>query len=287
MDFPRDIPRTLLPVLLLGVLAVAACDNTVAPFAQGPAAHYSIAGFLDADADTQYVRVDALRATVASDSGSDSVPLGAEVTSLDDETGGRVVWQDSLVRLDDGTHGHLFYAPFRPIPGFRYTLAVTSDDGRRTTASTRVPPPLALDVGAVVDTAGREPYQTVTWVGLRRAPETVVVRYVVRAPAAAVDTFAFSYTPLGDLTPRGLAFDIYLARDRALILNRLGRDPADSSLALVDLQLSIRRRSEAWYGTGEENVEAGFGFFGSVSTTAAAWTLDAEGAARVGFRGER
>lgn len=267
-------------LVLLLALALAACDNTVDPFADDPPARLSVAGFLDADADTQFVRVDALRETVE---GAAARPALAVATHPDDG-GAAVAWRDSLVRLDDGTTGRLFWAPFRPRPGVGYTLVVEGAGGRAE-AFTEVPGPLPVTLGDVVDTTGAGLRQRVTWLGLREAPEAVLVSYVVQPPDAPRDTVALSYTPLGTGTPGGLAFNVLLGRDRGVILTRLDRPPQDSTVALVEIHMAIRRLSDAWRGGGAP-IEGGFGFFGSAATVATRWSLPPADAARLGYRSE-
>lgn len=274
--------RRLAPTVLfvLGVLAVlAGCDNTVAPFAADAPGRFSIAGFLDADADTQFVRVDALRGTLE----RPDPPPALTVTTRPAGGGPAVAWRDSLVRLDDGTRGRLFWAPFTPMRDGAYVLRVEDGAGGRAEAFTQIPGPLPLALGDVVDTTGQGLRQRVTWLGLRHAPERILVTYVVQPPDAARDTVAFSYTPLGIGTEQGLAFDVLLGRDRALILTRLDRPPADTTVALVGITMAIRRLSDAWHGAGPP-IDGGFGFFGSAATVAASWTLAPGDAARAGFR---
>ncbi|RMF65573.1 MAG: DUF4249 family protein [Bacteroidetes bacterium] len=130
--------RPILPLLGFLALMLGACDTAVSPLRDDPDAFFALHGYLDTGADTQYVRVQALRSTVAPET---TAFLDATVHSLDEATGATRAWHDSLVTLEDGRPGHLFFAPFRPEPGRTYRLVVTRSDGARTEARITTPAP--------------------------------------------------------------------------------------------------------------------------------------------------
>ena len=85
---PRAAALGLALVLLAG-----ACDNTVQPFAEDADALFTLSGFLSTAADTQFVRVIPLRQSLSAD--DEALPLGAEVTLTELQTGG-VHWTDNI-----------------------------------------------------------------------------------------------------------------------------------------------------------------------------------------------
>ncbi|MEL6617028.1 MAG: hypothetical protein AAFQ43_14900, partial [Bacteroidota bacterium] len=99
--FARGLWR-LGPVLgLVGLLA--ACDTEFSPYAEGPP-YFALDARIDARQDTQFVRVQDL----SIGPGAEPAPLPVTVTL---ETGGVAVatLRDSLVALDGGGTGHLFW----------------------------------------------------------------------------------------------------------------------------------------------------------------------------------
>lgn len=274
----RCTPR-LLGILLLGVFA--ACDNTVDLTAENDDLLFAVYGFLDSAADTQFVRVEPVRA--AADAGP--VPLAAEVTSREEATGVRTVWQDSLVQLDDGSTGTLYFALLRVHPGERHRLVVQRPDGAAMRAVTQVPPAVPLAVEAVTTEGAARDVQRVTWEGLTRRPHRVSMHYEV-APPEGEDTVvvAIPYEQRGDPVPGGWQFTVLLSRDRETVLRQLDRSGQDSSLVLVRLRMAIDLRSDEWPPTmTPDNVERGTGFFGAVGRIDASWTLDAAATVRIGF----
>jgi hypothetical protein len=131
--------------LCCGILCLAAaglvssCDTSVDLYDLNDR-HFSILGFLDASADTQFIRIEHLRDSVAYGSG----PLQAEVTLEHLETGEVTVLRDSLAQIFDPVEEefipiHKFWVPLRLQPAGRYRLTVTGEGGAASTAAVTLP----------------------------------------------------------------------------------------------------------------------------------------------------
>jgi hypothetical protein len=140
MQTPSSTAHTsLLLALTAGALLafglVTGCDTTVRPVVEN-GRYYSVAGLLDAAADTQWVRVEHLRDSVAVGA-PEELDATVQITHLESGTTTRL--RDSLVRLTSAFYPvHVFWADFQPTPGDRYALRVEGPDGA-TTGTTRVP----------------------------------------------------------------------------------------------------------------------------------------------------
>ncbi len=277
---PRSSISIFLPLTLSLILVLAACDNSFEPINEEPTDFFAIFGFLDTAADTQFVRVSPLRETL-----EPSGDLAARVSTLSLGTGEEVAWQDSLILLDDGEAGLLFYAQLPVEPGDSYRLEVRGDDGEVTRALTQVPLRVRLDPGPVTMDFNDRLAQRVTLLDLRRLPRSMHVLYRV-TPPGAIDTvtvrlplFVFSGTS------GGIVVRVPLETDREEVLRRLQVARRDSTVVLHSLGLEIEQLSDEWE-TPEApvNIENGFGFFGSVARYVETWTLEAADIRQLGYK---
>lgn len=134
----RGFPRAL--SALISVAVLAGCDSTFEPLEESQWV-FSIAGHLEPGADTQWVRVNALRPVV----GTSSDPIDAVVTLEELETGTTVVMHPSPSTfrpiLEGGELQYAFNfwtaAPIRP--GFTYRLTATRSDGASSHATVAIP----------------------------------------------------------------------------------------------------------------------------------------------------
>ena len=120
---------------LLAVLGGAACSSAFEP-QQETDAYFSLFGYLDASADTQWVRVTPLRATADPDPG----PLGADVVLERVSTGERWPLRDSLFTFPSGAVARNAWTTAPVEPGETYRVVVRRADGAETRATVRVPP---------------------------------------------------------------------------------------------------------------------------------------------------
>ena len=150
------VPR-LLPVLLAVALATG-CDHPFEPFQEDALGPYSIFGYLDLHADTQWIRVMPVRHQLL----PGAAPIDAVVTLEHGATGRVVTLRDSVFaftdnRLDGEAYAHNFWTTEPLEPGATYRLEAIRSDGETTTATVEMPPELVVhiefwEVPEVVDT---------------------------------------------------------------------------------------------------------------------------------------
>lgn len=129
-----NIHRIALVATML-LLVGGGCDPTVDRFQENDL-HYSIFGYLNASADTQFVRVEPLR-----DSMLTRAPetLKADVTLSNLSTGRTVSLRDSLFRYLDAATAHNFYTTVDVEPATPYRLVVQGPEGAESRVQTTVP----------------------------------------------------------------------------------------------------------------------------------------------------
>ncbi|MGB3541801.1 hypothetical protein [Rubrivirga sp.] len=132
-------------LLLLLWVALAACEAPLVPIAPSDLA-YSLSGYLDASADTQWVRVE---------------PFGISAVAVADLEG--ELPADVFLGLPDGSRvpmtqdvrsfvtgpAHLFWTTEDVAPGRAYRIEVEGHDGDRAVATVEVPDVDALDIELV------------------------------------------------------------------------------------------------------------------------------------------
>lgn len=130
-------------LVILFLLGVMGCDPTVDSFQENHL-HYSIFGYLNAAADTQFVRVEDLR-----DGLLDGAPatLNVDVTLTHRSTGRVISLRDSLFPHPDR---HNYYTTEDIEPAAAYRLRVQGPNGAESQVQTAVPdtfPPPFISVG--------------------------------------------------------------------------------------------------------------------------------------------
>lgn len=110
-------------ILSLSVF-VSTCDTTFDPFERSPL-EYSIMGYLDASADTQYVRIERIRDSLLIGSG----PVDVSVTLEALESGEKYLWRDSLFRFSSNVMAHNYWTDASLDAGKTYRLEVDPLNG--------------------------------------------------------------------------------------------------------------------------------------------------------------
>jgi hypothetical protein len=273
-------PSSIFHLLLL--LFLAACDNSVEPFAEGSPAHFSISGFLDTASDTQFVRVSPLRR-----SPDERRDLGDLLVTLESpETGDSWRMRDSLVRLTDGSTGHLFHVSTRAMHGRRYRLSLSRPAGGETRAETDVPAAVRFEIG---EAAESEPgfTQTVTLAGQSGPAYRTRLQYVIiPSPNAEPVAATLSYDAEGSATSEGWEIQVRLTRDRERVLQQIGH-PAGARVALAELRMHVEHLSSEWDAAAPSRIENGAGFFGSIARSSASWALDSVTVVSLGYQYRR
>ncbi len=145
-------PQRALPAAVAGIavaLLLVGCDPTVEPIRETDQI-FSVYAALDPAADTQFVRVEALR---------DDTPIGAPdsidatVTLRDVRTDQTLTLRDSLTEVGPGIPTHVFWTDASLRPGATYRLRVERSDGARSAATVTLPerrPALDVDEAPVL-----------------------------------------------------------------------------------------------------------------------------------------
>ncbi|MEM6336819.1 MAG: DUF4249 family protein [Bacteroidota bacterium] len=286
----------------MAALALTGCEEGVDPFVDTDR-FYTIYGFLDPAADTQFIRVEEIRQLI--DPGEPG-PIDATVSVTENETGTVYAMQDSLVFFDDGTVGHIFFAPFTPLHGYSYTLDVQRSDGIQATATTTLPEFIRAEINnpatRTLSSGGQIITQTVEWDGVDFTPFRVQVwyRFAGSQPTDAFRDFSIAYTgdQLGNFNEDTWVVRIGLTEDQTFLKEEVIGIPAaqDFPFELYGVGMQVTVPDDQWRPPGgvfdEEilsqpgtlsNVTGGFGFFGSVAQYRAEWTLSEETARQLGY----
>jgi hypothetical protein len=263
---------------------VVGCSNTVEPFSP-TTRHYAIYGFLDANADTQYVRIEATRPNPEQE---DQTREDLPTVSLTNVTTNEVVfWQDSTVVLEDGSEALLFWVAYQPEAGQTYRFEVKRSDGAVSSATTRVPDFDQLEVKLPSRTSIGTYEQAVIFDNVSRRPEKITLNYeIAYEPEDDPFPITLDYNVFGVPVQDGWQINVRLTRDRERINSRLSIPPS-RVLLLHDVSMSIRLLSSDWPLVESRervvNVENGFGFFGAAATHQIGWQLDSLVVTELGF----
>lgn len=123
----------LLPVLVAAALFTNRCETSFEPFDTSQY-YFSIFGYLDTRADTQFVRVTPLRDSVY----ASPEPFDADVTLEDLTTGASTAWRDSVFTIQ-GRVAHLYWSTQPIQSGDTYRFSVKRSDGATSTATVALP----------------------------------------------------------------------------------------------------------------------------------------------------
>jgi hypothetical protein len=266
MSLPgKRVPRGLvLATVLLAGLGHAGCDTSFEPFQESD--HYfSVFGYLDASADTQYVRVTPLRNSLVATAG----PLDATVTLEDLASGRRTVLRDSAFVFGGRAAVHNYWTTEDVLPGAAYRLTVTRSDGAATTATIRIPDTFP-DPQVVA-----EPFRPIVIRarGVERLADIRMVYRLLERFSGRRATYEVSY--LTDASRTAEAFVVFLntERDFQQIQTRYGQGVQIESAHVV-----VGAAGPDWPDLTEidletlaladvvSNVEHGVGFVGGVFT---------------------
>ncbi len=116
----------------LAVLTLGACETGFDPILPSDLV-YSMSGYLDTEADTNWIRIEPVSETFV----GDERPL--DVAVVLQGPGGEVPFVQSVERFQTGP-AHLFRVVADLEPGVTYTVVAAGADGRTTRARVRMPP---------------------------------------------------------------------------------------------------------------------------------------------------
>lgn len=271
--------RRLLPLLLFAGLI--GCDNTIVPLVPGSEGELFIFGYLDTATDTQYVRIDAVRAAAV----GPRVALDDIRVISTDEQGIQTGWNYVSVELDDGQAGDVYMGLFRPKAGERYTLNASRPDGSASTMAHVTMP--ALPVLQPQRPRGNELtlFQTVRVTGVQRDPLRLTVLYEVLGFGSDVPLrFPVDYGATGRLLGNDWDLDVFLKRDQTSVVAQVNRDGSNREVALLSIGLRTELLSPEWDDpTTAENVSGGRGFLGGIGRYELTWLLESDAVETIGF----
>lgn len=121
--------------LFLSCLMILGCNETFEPWQENDQYHFSIFGYLDASADTQWVRVMPVR----EDLFAEPKPIDAVVTLEHVESGESVVMNDSLFTFFQG-YAWNFWTTLSLEPEQSYRIIAERSDGQISQAIVELPP---------------------------------------------------------------------------------------------------------------------------------------------------
>ena len=249
-------------VLLVAALAaLAACESALDP-ADPAGRYYSLSGYLDASADTQWVRVE----PVADRIGGTAGPLDVRVTL--EGPGEAVVLEQRVVEFETGP-AHLFWTTLDLEPGATYRLVAERPDGAATRTVVRLPEPFPTPT--LVD----GPFQCPTQVFVEAAPVVDVV--ALYRPLDGGAGGQFSKRPsLASVVGGSQRAAIYYGDDAL----QMDRDPLPNGAVTAEVLVAVGTEDWPAEATLETTaipgrnplVENGLGFVGGVATWRAPFT---------------
>lgn len=270
------------------------CETSVDPIV-GTDRAFSMYGVIQPRSDTQWVRVypvvERLEPTRP-----DTLPV--RVTSTDVDRGQTIVWQDSVIREDDGRYAHVFWNPFRARYGRTYRVEVTGEDGSATRVEVPVPENAALALQEPDTSSGGASPVIVPVVVNNDVPRLInleveyYVQYDLEENSGPFDSptarMAVSYNGAQQQVEAGWRIPIDLTKDFRILQERLIlADLWNPEVGLVMRNMTLRLvvANEAWDPPGGEfdpnvmvepgamsNVEDGFGFVGAGYRLTKQWT---------------
>lgn len=282
----------------IGALLVSSCeDPMIDPFVEGK--HFTVYGFLNPFEDEHFVRVVPVRRFPEDIPERDSphAAIDAVVTSINLSTGGQTVWTHTLARLDDGTFGHVFRAQFRVSAGVTYRLVVRRSDGAESTAETTIPTGMTAEALESTLTNG-EVVQVIRWKNVPKVDDINVVYCAAPvgstgcADGADGGGLLIRYGTVGRRVGNDWEVPVRLSRDFRFVREVANLDP-ETALQLNSLQMRVLGLDPKWTVIDDpdqfaqpnalNNVENGFGYWGSVGNGLLDWVPDATALTRLGI----
>lgn len=299
--------------MLIGILAavglVSGCDESVNPII-GSEYPFTIWGFMNSGADTQYVRVFPISDELALDS---SASIDARVFSTNITTGERFEWNYKTVRFDTLGTGHVFWSPFRAEFEYEYRLEVVRSDGESSSATVTVPPAVEFEineysqgvtipiriVGDIPNLVGPK----VTYHGINVPPSSAWPPGTPVHPPV-LHSVTIPYDDELDSTPDGWRLTINMVADTAAVrgdfrTNCLITSPIYSApnVWLRSMEFTVVIADSSWHPPGGvfdpdvlavpgtmSNVENGYGFYGAGQGIRHEWAPTPESREFAGYR---
>lgn len=274
-------------------VTITGCEENVNPFIESTR-YFTMFGALDMNADSQFVRVSAVRQDV---NFNEADPIDAVMTSYNLTDGSVVEWTDSLFTFDDGSQGHVFYAPLRIEPSHTYRIEIVRSDGATSNAETTVPSlPVAVVDPVRTPISSQGVSQSVRWLGLDDEPFNVQTWYrflsVQGSPFVDVPV-DYPSDNRSDNLDNGWEFIVNQSVDRQVISDSIS---SPSDLTFMGMGMGITVLDEQFDPPGGEfdpevlvqpgvfsNVVDGFGFVGAMGRFTVEWIIPDEAVTALGY----
>lgn len=152
LSLPRNCCLNLFSILLIPCLLLTGCSESFEPWQENDRYYFSIYGYLDATADTQWVRVMPVR----EDFFLKPEPIDATVTLEHIESGETVALNDSLFEYSHNAFAYNYWTTIDLQPGHRYKLTAERSDGLYSRAAVTLPedfpvPTVSIDPRSTTD----------------------------------------------------------------------------------------------------------------------------------------
>ncbi|MEX2600860.1 MAG: hypothetical protein WD355_04385 [Balneolaceae bacterium] len=170
----RRTCHDFLILLFISGLLLAGCNEVFEPWQENDSYHYSIYGFLDASADTQWVRVMPVR----QDLFLEPNPIDVTVTLGKSGSEEVTVLNDSLFRYEQGTYAWNFWTTLDLEPNETYRLTATRSDGKFSFSDVTIPQDFPTPYISIIYSRSGSP--TLTTVYIEGVEQLADVRTVYR-----------------------------------------------------------------------------------------------------------
>ena len=267
--------RIILATIYL--LLLAGCETSFDPFEDSELV-YSVMGYLDASADTQFVRVEVLR---------DSLLLGslggieAEISLQDLTSGETRIWKDSVFQFAEDVFAHNYWSAQDLLPAHRYEFAVTPEQGLRASTIVSLPDTFQLARFPEITCVSLDrdcvdlPFFQLEFVGMERVAAILMIyRFPNFNQSSGCSEMRIHYWDEAFDVPGGQAVVINWRDDLERLVISWPNIPIDPTFATIDV--FVAAGGENWpdfVGIDREtlflpdaftNIENGIGFLGGV-----------------------
>ncbi|MEX2602321.1 MAG: hypothetical protein WD355_11765 [Balneolaceae bacterium] len=155
---------------------ISACDEVFEPWQVNDQYHFSIYGFLDASADTQWVRVAPVRESLFTDP---DAPFEGSVWLEDVETGESTEMNGVLIGYAHGNYAWNFWSDRQLLAGRSYRVRAVNESGEESYSEVRLPEDFPVPVMRRVprSQANPEPSDFIYLEGVERLADVQTVYY--------------------------------------------------------------------------------------------------------------
>lgn len=172
-------------------LVTTGCDDVFKPNAENDKYYYSINGYLDASADTQWVRIMPIRESLGLQKPE---PMDATVTLEHLETGETAEMNDSLFSYAHGTYAWNYWTTMNLVPEQTYRITVRRPDGNSSHATASLPPDFPAPVVRLLTNADGKVYRTnVRIAGVERLVDAQAIYHLRFFNTGEEDIVTFSH----------------------------------------------------------------------------------------------